>query len=146
MALTAPGHDVDLLSEEATDDPYAFFGALREHDPVHWNARHRSWVITRYEDVAAAFLDERLSSNRVEAVFEHKLTPEERRRRQPTYAVLSDWMVFKDPPAHTRLRNLVNRAFTPRAVQALEPRIADVVDHVLDLPPSGTVDVVGDVA
>ena len=146
MARVSPGHDVDLLSPEAAADPYAFFGALREHEPVHWNARHRSWVVSRYEDVAAGFLDPRLSSDRVEAVYEHKLSPEERRVRAPTYAVLSDWMVFKDPPAHTRLRNLVKRAFTPRAVQALEPRIVEVVEHVLDLPPAGTVDVVGDIA
>jgi cytochrome P450 len=56
--------------------------------------------------------------------------------------VLSDWMVFKDPPDHSRLRNPVKRAFTPRAVQALTGQIESVVDHVLDLPASGEVDVI----
>lgn len=143
---STPLGDVDLLSQESFADPYAFFGALREHDPVHYNAAHKSWVITRYEDVAAGFLDRRLSSDRVQAVYEHKLTDEERRARRPTYEVLSDWMVFKDPPAHTRLRNLVKSAFTPRAVQRLEPRIVEVVEHVLDLPDTGTVDIVRDIA
>ncbi len=143
---TSPIADVDLLSAEAIRDPYAFFGHLREHDPVHWNAAHKSWVITRYDDVAAGFLDRRLSSDRVEAIYSTKLSAEEQVRRAPTYEVLSDWMVFKDPPAHTRLRNLVKTAFTPRAVQALAPRITEIIDHVLDLPPSGTVDVVGDIA
>jgi cytochrome P450 len=139
-------HDVNVLSDEAIADPYAFFGMLREHDPVHWNAAHKSWVITRYDDVAAGFLDKRLSSNRVEAIYEQKLTPEQRVQRAPTYAVLSDWMVFKDPPAHTRLRNLVKYAFTPRAIQALTPRITAVIEHVLDLPAGGEVDIVRDIA
>lgn len=143
---TSPIADVDLLSAEAIHDPYAIFGELREHDPVHWNAAHKSWVVTRYEDVAAGFLDRRLSSDRVEAIYSTKLSAEERVRRAPTYEVLSDWMVFKDPPAHTRLRNLVKAAFTPRAVQALAPRITEIVDHVLDLPDDRTVDVIGDIA
>jgi cytochrome P450 len=138
--------DIDLLSPEAVADPYATFGLLREHDPVHWNAGHKSWVITRYDDVSAGFVDPRLSSDRVQTVYESKLSDAERAERAPTFAVLSDWMVFKDPPDHTRLRNLVKRAFTPRAVAALEPRITEVVEHVLDLPASGTVDVVADVA
>jgi cytochrome P450 len=147
MNTTIPLQEpVDLLSPEAVADPYAFFGALREHDPVHWNAAHRSWVITRYDDVAAGFLDRRLSSDRVDTVYQNKLTPEQQVQRAPTYRVLSDWMVFKDPPNHTRLRNLVKRAFTPRAVAALEGRIVDVVEHVLDLPERGEVDIVGDIA
>jgi cytochrome P450 len=96
--------------------------------------------------VSAGFVDPRLSSDRVQTVYDSKLSDQERAERAPTFAVLSDWMVFKDPPDHTRLRNLVKRAFTPRAIQALEPRIADVVEHVLDLPPRGEVDVVRDLA
>jgi len=144
--VTTSSTDVDLLGPEAIADPYRFFGELREHDPVHWNAAHKSWVITRHEDVAAGFLDTRLSSDRVEAIYEHKLSAEERAARQPTYAVLADWMVFKDPPSHTRLRNLVKRAFTPRAVAALEPQIVSVVEQILDLPEAGEVDVVGEIA
>lgn len=139
------GHP-DLLGPAAIADPYAFFGALREEDPVHYSETHRCWVITRYEEVASAFTDPRLSSDRVEAVYATKLSDAERTRRAPTYKVLSDWMVFKDPPDHTRLRDLVRRAFTPRAVAALAPRIAEVVDHVLDLPAGGKIDVIDDVA
>lgn len=142
MPLTEP----DLLSPEAIADPYAFFGALREEDPVHWNEAARAWVITRYDDVSAAFTDRRLSSDRVQAVYDTKLTPAERESRAPTYELLADWMVFKDPPDHTRLRNLVKRAFTPRAVEQLSGRVSEIVEHVLDLPQSGEVDVVHDIA
>lgn len=141
-----PATEPDLLSPAAIEDPYAVFGALREEDPVHWNEGQRSWVLTRYEDVAAAFTDARLSSNRVQAVYDSKLSPAERESRAPTFRILADWMVFLDPPAHTRMRNLVKRAFTPRAVTALEPRIERIVDQVLDLPDSGKVDVVHDIA
>jgi cytochrome P450 len=137
---------VEVLGDEAIADPYAVFGALREHEPVHHNAAHKSWVVTRYEDVAAGFLDRRLSSDRVASVYDSKLGAQEREARAPTFSVLSDWMVFKDPPDHSRLRNLVKLAFTPRAVHALEPRIAEIVDDVLDLPARGTVDVVRDIA
>jgi cytochrome P450 len=137
---------IDLLGREAVADPYATFGRLREQDPVHWSASHRSWVITRYDDVAAAFVDARLSSDRVRAIYDSKLSDAERTARAPTFEVLSDWMVFKDPPDHTRLRNLVKRAFTPRAIQALEPRIAGVVEYVLDTAPRGELDIVRDVA
>lgn len=140
--LTVP----DLLSAEAVADPYRAFGALREHEPVHYNAPHKSWLITRYDDVAAAFLDPRLSSDRVAPIYNSRLSDAQRAARGPTFSVLTDWMVFKDPPDHTRLRNLVKLAFTPRAVQALRPRIIEIVDHVLDVPPRGTIDVVRDVA
>jgi cytochrome P450 len=140
--LTAP----DLLSAEAVADPYAAFGALREHEPVHYHAGHRSWLITRYEDVAAGFRDRRLSSDRVASVYASKLDDAQREARAATFAVLSDWMVFKDPPDHTRLRNLVKLAFTPRAVQALQPRVVEIVEEVLDVPAAGTIDVVRDIA
>jgi cytochrome P450 len=137
--------ELDMLSEEAIADPYAFFAVLREHDPVHYNVAHRSWVITRYEDVAAGFLDLRLSSDRVASVFQD-LSEAEREARAPTFKVLSDWMVFKDPPDHRRLRDLVKLALTPRAVQALAPKIERIVDHVLATSSGGEVDVVRDVA
>jgi cytochrome P450 len=140
--LTAP----ELLSPEALADPYAAFGALREHEPVHYNAAHKSWLITRYEDVAAAFLDQGLSSDRVASIYASKLSDVQRETRAATFSVLSDWMVFKDPPDHTRLRNLVKLAFTPRAVQALAPRVIEIVEQVLELPAAGTIDVVRDIA
>ena len=54
MTDTLPHTDLDdLFAAEAIRDPYAFFGRLRETDPVHWNARHQLWIITRHADVIA---------------------------------------------------------------------------------------------
>ncbi len=144
--MSAAGSGPEMLSPEAVADPYSFFATLREEDPVHWNEGQRAWVISRYEDVAAAFTDPRLSSDRVQAVYDSKLSPAERESRAPTFALLADWMVFKDPPAHTRLRDLVKRTFTPRAIARLAPRVEAIVDELLDLPAAGEIDVIGQVA
>ncbi len=144
--MSATETSPDMLSAEAVADPYTFFSALRENDPVHWNEGQRAWVISRYDDVAAAFLDPRFSSDRVQAVYDSKLSEAERESRAPTFALLADWMVFKDPPDHTRLRDLVKRTFTPRAIARLAPRVESIVEEVLDLPPAGEIDVIHEIA
>lgn len=140
--------DVDLLAPAAVADPQGALADLREHDPVHWSDVHRAWILTRYDDVAAALLDrERLSSDRVTSVFEQRLSPEERAQREPTFRILGKWMVFLDPPDHTRLRDLVRTAFTSRAVESLRPRVAELVEMLLREPlERGRVDLVRDVA
>ena len=144
--MTTSSTSPDLISPAAAADPYAVFGALREEDPVHWNEGQRAWVISRYEDVAAAFTDPRLSSDRVQAVYDSKLSAAERESRAPTFELLANWMVFKDPPDHTRLRNLVKLTFTPRAIARLAPRVEALVDEVLDLPSAGEIDVIAAIA
>jgi len=57
--------DDDLLAAEASADPYALFAQRREHDPVQWSARHRAWLLTRYDDVSSAFQNRVLSHDRV---------------------------------------------------------------------------------
>ena len=70
----------DLLGPEITRDPYPYFAALREHDPVHYSEAHRAWLVTRYDDNVAAFADPALSSNRVRPLLE-KMSPEKRAAR-----------------------------------------------------------------
>lgn len=129
----APVDDgLDLLRPDRVRDPFPFFAGLREHRPVAWSATHRAWLVSRHDDLTDCLFDERLSSDRIRPVFETKLSPAQQEQRRPTYALLEDWMVFTDPPRHTRLRGLVRKAFTPRAVARLEPRIVEVVDGLLD--------------
>jgi len=123
--------DDEVLSPERIADPHSYFSVLREHDPVHWNEKYRAWFIHRYDDVLAALRDPRFSSERIGPAYA-RLTDEQRVQRQPTYDILMDWLVFRDPPDHTRLRRLVSRAFTPRAVEAWRGRIAGVVDELID--------------
>ena len=142
--------DADLLSPEAVIDPYPLLAAMREHDPVHWSARYRSWFITRFDDVAQALVDDRYSSDRIAPARRAKLDdggadPLLRN----AFNVLEDWMVFKDPPDHTRLRRLLSRAFTPRAVAGMRPRVLELADEMLEAAlarGTGELDLVGDYA
>ena len=123
--------DDEVLSPERIADPHSYFAILREHDPVHWNEQYRAWFIHRYDHVLDALRDPRFSSERIGAAYD-RLTDEQKAQRQPTYDILMDWLVFRDPPDHTRLRRLVSRAFTPRAVEAWRERIVGVVDELID--------------
>jgi cytochrome P450 len=133
----------DLLAPEVVADPYPYFARLREEDPVHWNERSRAWLLTRYGDIVAALRDPRLSADRVSEYFTAGLGPQDRVLMTPAFEVLARWMVFRDPPDHTRLRGLVRQAFTVRAIEMLRPRIQQVVDELLDgLQEAGRADLV----
>jgi cytochrome P450 len=112
----------DLLDEARTQSPFAYFDQLRRSAPVHWNARHRAWIVTSYADVVDGFRDARLLSNRIKKLRE-KLAPEQRETIGRTLKVLEDWMVFQDNPDHKRLRSVVHKAFTPQVVAGLEDEI-----------------------
>jgi cytochrome P450 len=109
--------DDDLLGPELRLNPHAYFHRLRALDPVHWNAKYKAWVLTRYEDVVTGFRDVRLSSERIDA---------------DGFPLLGRWMVFLNPPRHTRLRRLVGNAFSPRAIASFRPRIEGLVEQLLD--------------
>jgi cytochrome P450 len=136
----------DLLAPEVNHDPYPFFARLREEDPVHYSEPHRGWLVTRYDDVAAALVDPRLSSDRVRPLLE-KLPAERRETAGPVMELISEWMVVTDPPAHTRLRKLATTAFHPRKFVAMEGRIRELVDQSIDeFIASGERDLVAGIA
>jgi cytochrome P450 len=112
-------------------NPFPIFRRLQDEDPVHWSDAVKGWNVTRYDDVRAIALDRELSADRVRPFFE-VLPTDEQRKLADLRHYLTLWAVFKDPPDHTRLRGLMNRAFTPRAVEALRPNIERIVDDLLD--------------
>ena len=137
----------DMLTPERVADPYPYFAELRTHDPVHWSDRYRAWFISRWDDVFTSLRDPRFSSDRVKPVFDTKLSDEQRAARKPMFDILQHWMVFNDPPEHTRLRGLVNRAFTPKAIAALRPRIDEVVtSQIAEIRDRGSADLIRDFA
>ena len=138
----------DPLSSAATSDPYPMYARLRERDPVHRSRLTRGPVLSRYEDVSMVLKDPRFSSDE---------------RRLPNFAKMlakmvkqgviskdepqSPMMLRTDPPDHTRLRTLVNKAFTPGAIRALMPRVDEIVaEHVERLAPRGEMDLIADFA
>jgi cytochrome P450 len=122
----------DLLAPDVNDDPYPYFRALREQDPVHWSDRHRAWLVTRYDDCSAALMNfKELSSDRVRPLLD-VMSEEQRAAAGPIYDMITGWMVVTDPPEHRRLRKLAQGAFNPRRVAAMEEKIQRLVDQTLD--------------
>lgn len=139
--------DEALLTPSYLADPYPYYAALRQHDPVSWSERLRAWVLTRYEDVHEALRDPRLISGRRVASYVADLSAEDLRNFQPLYDQIGKWIGNLDPPDHTRLRGLVNKAFTPRMVEQQEPRIDRLVHELLDtVVDEGRMDFVSDFA
>jgi cytochrome P450 len=112
-------------------DPYPALARLRAADPVHWDARLGGWMLTRYEDIRRSLRDPRLSSDRMRPFFAH-LPDDARNSLADLDAHMALWAVFNDPPSHTRLRSLMNRAFTTSAIAALRPTVATIVNGLVD--------------
>ena len=114
-------------------DPYKAYSFLRTIGPLHWYDKFRNgvWLVTRYADVLAGLHDARLSSQR-----SHTLTAALPREVQSEFAafneIFSRWMLFLDPPEHSRIRRLLNKEFTPHMIQRMRPRIERVVNSLLD--------------
>jgi cytochrome P450 len=135
--------DRSFLSAEVVADPYPYLHALRSEDPVHWSGIHQAWVLTRYDDVSRAFLDERFSSARVGSLLPIEPSNEEREAFAPIVRLLGNWMVFTDPPDHARLRRLARAAFSVRIVERLRPTIESLVERFVgEIARDGRVDFV----
>ncbi len=122
----------ELLADHAVADPYSHFAGLREAAPLHRDECLGAWLVLRYDDVRAAFRDTRLSSDRVSPYFERRRVRGGSERERTTFEVLTRWIVFSDPPRHTRLRKLVEYAFRPRAVERMRGWIASLVDELVE--------------
>jgi pimeloyl-[acyl-carrier protein] synthase len=141
--------DEALVSGQFLADPYPILLRLRQEDPVHWSEAIGGWVLTRYDDIVATFKDTTHYSNegRLARAVEH--LPSESRAKFKAFEehYRTRGLLHSDPPDHTRLRALVTKAFTPRVVEAMQPRIRDVANELLDSVQShGQMDVIGDLA
>jgi hypothetical protein len=103
-------------------DPFPLYRRMQDEDPCHWSPRLKAWVLTRYEDVRDVCLDKEMSSDRLRPYFA-TLPSEEARRIAEIMKYLSLWMVFRDPPEHTRLRRLTSKVFHVKSMHAMRPRI-----------------------
>jgi len=132
-----------LTEPDVMASPYRFYRELREADPVHWDPYLHAWAITRYADIVTVL--GRFSADRT-------LTPEQLDGMglgalKPIIEVISRQMLFRDPPAHTRLRNLCAGAFTPARVAVLREHIQDIADGLIDrFIGTGIADIVEDFA
>ena len=112
-------------------NPYLQFGRLRAAEPVHFSQALQAWILTRYEDCVAVIKDhETFSSDASNAG--GQIAEAIARQRQQSDLQRADTILGLDPPRHTVLRALVNRAFTPRRVQEQRPHIEDLARQLLD--------------
>jgi cytochrome P450 len=132
MSSPIPAIDWHPEAPATLADPYPVFSRMRDEDPCHWSPRLRSWVLTRYSDIKAMCLDkDGVSSDRLRPFFE-SLPGGEASRIADIMRYLSLWLVFKDPPEHTRLRRLTGKVFSTRAMQAMRPTVEQIAERLLD--------------
>lgn len=141
----------DLFTPDVVNDPYTYFGQLRQEDPVHWNEKYELWLVTPYADVVWLVRHPELFSS---SVFR-------RDPRDPYPAIhesdlglyqfvrdfFSDWFIQHDQPAHTEMRKVVHSYFTPKAMELWRPMVQDAIKELLDeAEEKGEMDVMHDFA
>ena len=136
-------------------DPYPLYARLRQQDkPIRRDPLLPVWVATGYDEVLAILRDprftvQRKSSRTSSSAFTIDVLPDGKVRSQlgVLAGVLAKKMIFLDAPEHTRVRNLMNASFTPRAVEAMRPRIQKMADDLLDAAMAkGSLDLILDFA
>jgi cytochrome P450 len=136
---------IDMTSEAFLENPYPSFLAARAHDPVYFSRAQNCWFFTGYEDVQAGLKDRRLGplGNTV-ASSTMSRDPKSDSRFAAMY---QRWILTRDDAAHTRLRVLMTKAFTPRAVMAFLPRVHGIVEELFaELLGRGSMDFMNDFA
>jgi len=136
--------DYDPFSLECRIDPYPDYARLRKEAPAYWSEASRMFVLARYGDVASILTDpDRFSSDAMAKV----LAIGGGREPEPGTPQMPGNIVTCDPPDHTRLRGIVNRAFTPRRVESWRPIIEAETRAAVDrMRTAGSFDVIADLA
>jgi cytochrome P450 len=140
----------DLLSAETKRDPAAFFMRLREQGPLvqveNFLGRGKAWIVTDYEDAFDLLKDTRFTKD-IRHVMEAGGVDEGLMGSDHPLMIMSHSMINADPPDHTRLRGLVSKAFTPKMIEQLRPRIQQITDGLLDeVEQRGEMDIISDFA
>jgi len=133
---TAVPVEFDPFSEDFFNGPFETYRRLRDEAPAYYSEKYGFWALSRYDDVTAAIKDhETYSSARGVSLdmFMDEPNPD-----------MPDLVIMMDPPDHTKMRKLVNKVFTPRAVAALEPMIRAKITECADRLDPKSFDAVAD--
>ncbi len=138
----------DLLLQETLRNPSAFYAHLRTQGPLTYVddffGMGSAWIVTNYADAIALLKDPRLTKNRWKIT---EAKDQQNAAQEGILFVLTQNMIMADPPDHTRLRGLVSKAFTPRMIEQLRPRIQQITDELLDAVQAyGKMDLINDFA
>ncbi|MFN3309002.1 MAG: cytochrome P450, partial [Anaerolineales bacterium] len=130
---------IDLLSPDFIANPYPHYDLLREAGPILYDPDWKLWFVSTYTDISTLLRDRRFGRDMEDAPKPDPHTPFGKLHQNS--------LMEKEPPDHTRLRGLVNKAFTPGRVEALRPHIAELAHRLLDrLYPRHEMDLLTDFA
>lgn len=136
--------DFDPQEKDFQVDPYPYYERLRSQGAIHW-VPPGVWLVPRYEDCASLLNDPRLSSDPTSSQLYQEFVLGVWGRESAVDRVARSLLLFMDPPDHTRMRSLVQAAFTRRAVEELRPRITNIAEELLSRV-DGKLDLVADFA
>ncbi|MBW4511117.1 MAG: cytochrome P450 [Scytonematopsis contorta HA4267-MV1] len=142
----SPAISYDLNSHSFYAAPDETLNQMRIYDPVYWHSELESWILTRYDDIHSVIRDSRYSVNRNGKIGKGgSETVQEKLNYCNDY--FTQWMVFSDPPRHTRIRKLVSGVFTPQVINGLKSLIQCYADELIDAVINiGRLDIVDDFA
>ncbi len=141
----------DLFTQDVVQDPYGYFGYLRDTDPVHWNEKYELWLVTRYDDLVWLTRHPELFSS---AVFKRDprapypaIDESDMGLYQYVREFFSDWFIQHDRPEHAEMRKVVHGYFTPKSMELWRPMVRDAIKMLLDeAEEKGWMDVMDDFA
>ena len=141
----------DMFTPEVIADPYAYYGRLRDEDPVHWNEKYELWVVTRHDDLVWLTRHHELFSS---AVFKNDPRPAYPAIDESDLGLYEyvrnyqgDQFIQHDRPDHLEMRKIVHGYFTPKSLEEWRPFVQRAVKHLLDeAEKSGRMDVMRDLA
>jgi hypothetical protein len=134
-----------LMDPQVLANPYPLYRQLRERDPVHWDPYLHAWIVTRYEDIITVLTRYSAERTPTPEYFQALGTPQV----TPIARVMVKQMLFRDAPAHTRLRKLAGPAFMPARVRSLRDHIQAIATKLIDdiiARGSGQLDLLADFA
>ncbi|MCH8988974.1 MAG: cytochrome P450 [Chloroflexi bacterium] len=148
MVTTIPD---DMFTPEVMNDPYTYYGMLRDEDPIHWNELYELWVITRHADLVWLTRNHELFSS---ATFLNDQRPAypaiveaDEEIYQAACRYQGDMFIQKDRPDHLEMRKVVHRYFTPKSMEEWRPLVVSATNQLLDEAESkGDVDLMKDLA
>ncbi len=121
-----------FLTPEYFANPYLTYRELLEHSPIFWSEKARAWIVSPFQEVEKGLHHDVFTQRQRMLKASSHFSSQELAKMSCILTNLSNWVVFQDPPEHTRLRRLISKSFTPRSVSALEPKIETIVSHLLD--------------
>lgn len=121
-----------FLSPQYYLNPYPTLRQMQDQSGIVFNKQINAWIITGYDLVEEGLHSDLLNASERMTVAASHFSAEERAQYSEIITVLNNWIVFQDPPNHTRLRRLISKSFTPRTVAALEPEIEVLVNDLLN--------------